>query len=102
MRGDMGTLAGRTGASPWSDLPVSGQAGAPEVDSMMSTEVNERLKKDTQYVSVRENTEDKVRWMGLKAVLDERTNETRKRDARPGRKVQRYLYTFIMIRENER
>ena len=26
MRGGMGPLAGRAGASPWSDLPVSGRA----------------------------------------------------------------------------
>ena len=38
---------------------------------MMSTEVNERLKKDTQYVSVRENTEDIVRGKDLKVVWDD-------------------------------
>ncbi len=29
MRGGMGPLAGRAGASPWSDLPVSGRAEVP-------------------------------------------------------------------------
>ena len=29
MRGDMGSLAGRAGDSPWSDLPVSGRAEVP-------------------------------------------------------------------------
>ena len=29
MRGDMGSLAGRVGASPWSDLPESGRAEEP-------------------------------------------------------------------------
>ena len=62
---------------------------------MMSTEVNERLKKDTQYVSVRENTEDKVRWMGLKAVLDD-TNEWNTEEGRKtgkkGPKVSLYVY----------
>ena len=36
--------------------------------SMMSKEVNERLKRDTQYVSLTQNTEEKVRGMGLKSV----------------------------------
>jgi len=29
MRGGMGSLAGRGGVSPWSDLPVSGRAEVP-------------------------------------------------------------------------
>ena len=29
MRGDMGSRAGRAGASPWSDLPVSERAEVP-------------------------------------------------------------------------
>jgi hypothetical protein len=29
MRGGMGSLVGRVGASPWSDLPVSGRAEVP-------------------------------------------------------------------------
>jgi hypothetical protein len=29
MRGGKGSLGGRAGASPWSDLPVSGQAEVP-------------------------------------------------------------------------
>ena len=36
--------------------------------SMMSKEVNERLKRDTQYVSLRQNKEEKVREKGLKTV----------------------------------
>ena len=36
--------------------------------SMMSKESNERLKRDTQDVSLRQNTEEKVREMGLKEV----------------------------------
>ena len=39
--------------------------------SMMSKEVNERLKRDTQHVSLRQNVEDKVRVKGLKAVWDD-------------------------------
>ncbi len=35
---------------------------------MMSKEDNERIKRDTQNVPLRQNTEDKVREMGLKAV----------------------------------
>jgi hypothetical protein len=38
---------------------------------MMSNEVNERLKRDTQHVSLRQNTEEKVRGKGLKAVWDD-------------------------------
>jgi hypothetical protein len=29
MRGGIGSLSGRAGASPWSDLPVSGRTGVP-------------------------------------------------------------------------
>jgi hypothetical protein len=36
--------------------------------SMMSKEANERLKRDTQHVSFRHITEEKVREMGLKTV----------------------------------
>ncbi len=36
--------------------------------SMMSKESNERLKRDTQYVTFRQNEEEKVQGMGLKAV----------------------------------
>jgi hypothetical protein len=36
--------------------------------SMMSKEANERLKRDTQHVPLRQNVEEKVREMGLKAV----------------------------------
>jgi hypothetical protein len=36
--------------------------------SMMSKEASERLKRDTQHVPLRQNTEEKVRGMGLKAV----------------------------------
>ena len=36
--------------------------------SMMSKEANERLKRDTQHVSLRQNAEEKVGEMGLKAV----------------------------------
>ena len=42
--------------------------------SMMSNEANERPKRDTQYVPLRQNTEEKVRGKGLKAVWDD-TNE---------------------------
>ena len=37
----------------------------------MSNEVNERLKIDTQHVPLRQNTEEKVRGKGLKAVWDD-------------------------------
>ena len=40
----------------------------------MSNETNERLKRDTQHVPLRQNTEEKVRGKGLKAVWDD-TNE---------------------------
>ena len=36
--------------------------------SMMSKESNERLKRDTQHLPLRQNVEEKVRGMGLKAV----------------------------------
>ncbi len=36
--------------------------------SMMSKEANERLKRDTQHVPLRQNVEEKVQDMGLKAV----------------------------------
>ena len=36
--------------------------------SMMSKEPNERIKRDTQYVPLRQNTEGKVRGKELKAV----------------------------------
>ncbi len=36
--------------------------------SMMSKETNERVKRDTQHLPLRQNTEEKVRGMGLKAV----------------------------------
>ncbi len=36
--------------------------------SMMSKEANERLKRDTQHVLLRQNSEEKVREKGLKAV----------------------------------
>jgi hypothetical protein len=35
---------------------------------MMSKEANERLKRDIQYVPVRQNVEEKVQEMGLKTV----------------------------------
>ncbi len=39
--------------------------------SMMSNEANERLKRDTQHVPLRQNAEEKVRGKGLKAVWDD-------------------------------
>ena len=36
--------------------------------SMMSKETNERLKRDTQHVPLRQNTEEKIREKGLKVV----------------------------------
>ena len=36
--------------------------------SIISKEVNERLKRDTHHVPPRQNTEEKVREMGLTAV----------------------------------
>ena len=36
--------------------------------SMMSKEANERLKRDTQHVPLRQNTEEKIREKGLKVV----------------------------------
>ncbi len=39
--------------------------------SMMSKEDNERLKRDTQDVPLRQNVEEKVREKGLKAVWDD-------------------------------
>ncbi len=38
---------------------------------MMSNETNERLKRDTQHVPFRQNTEEKVPGMGLTAVWDD-------------------------------
>ena len=35
---------------------------------MMSKEANERIKRDTQDVPLRQNTEEKVREKGLKTV----------------------------------
>ena len=37
-------------------------------ESMMRKEANERLKRDTQHVPLRQNAEEKVRGMGLKTV----------------------------------
>jgi hypothetical protein len=42
--------------------------------SMMSNEANERLKRDTQHVPLRQNAEEKVQGKGLKAGWDD-TNE---------------------------
>ena len=39
--------------------------------SMMSTEVNESLKRDTQYVLLGQNTKETVREKGLKTVYDD-------------------------------
>ena len=39
--------------------------------SMMSKKANERLKRDTHHVSLRQNTEEKVRGMGLITVKDD-------------------------------
>ena len=39
--------------------------------SMMSKEANESLKRDTHHVPLSQNTEEKVRGMGLKVVLDD-------------------------------
>jgi hypothetical protein len=36
--------------------------------SMMSKEANERLKRDTQYMTLRQNAEGKIREKGLKLV----------------------------------
>ena len=36
--------------------------------SMMSNEANERLKRDTQHVPLRQNTEEKIREKGIKVV----------------------------------
>ena len=36
--------------------------------SMMSKETNERLKRDTQHVPLRQNAEEKIREKGLKVV----------------------------------
>ena len=51
---------------------------------MMSKEANERIKRDTQDVSRRQITEEKVRGMGLKTVWDDskqwNTEEGRKTD----------------------
>ena len=41
---------------------------------MMSKEANKRLKRDTQYVPISQNTEEKVRGKGLKTVWGD-TNE---------------------------
>ena len=38
---------------------------------MMSKEANERLKRDTQHVPIRQSAEEKVRGMGLKVVWDD-------------------------------
>ena len=42
--------------------------GKCHAKSMMSNEVNERLKRDTQHVPLRQNTEEKVRGKELKTV----------------------------------
>ena len=42
--------------------------GKCHAKSMMSKEANERLKSDTQHVPLKQNTEEKVRAKGLKAV----------------------------------
>ena len=42
--------------------------GKCHAKSMMSKEVNERLKRDTQHVPIRQNTERKIRKKGLKVV----------------------------------
>ncbi len=52
---------------------------------MMSNEANERLKRDTHHVPLRQNVEDKVRGKGLKAVLDD-ANES---SAEEGCKVEK-------------
>ncbi len=39
---------------------------------MMSQEVNERLKRDTQHVTLTQNTEEKVREMGTKTGVGRR------------------------------
>ena len=36
--------------------------------SMMSKEANERLKRDTQYVTLRQNVEEKIGEKGIKVV----------------------------------
>ena len=41
---------------------------------MMSKEDNERLKRDTQHVPLRQNTEDKVRGKESEAVWDDTKN----------------------------
>ena len=38
---------------------------------MKSNEVNERLKRDTQHVPLRQNVEETVRGKGLKTVWDD-------------------------------
>ena len=38
---------------------------------MMSKESNERLKRDTQHVPLRQNVKEKVREKGLKVVWDD-------------------------------
>ena len=42
--------------------------GKCHAKSMMSKEANERLKRDTQHVPLRQNVKGKVREKGLKAV----------------------------------
>ena len=46
--------------------------------SMMSNEANERIKRETHHVPPRQNTEEKVRGKGLKAVwgTENERNET--------------------------
>jgi hypothetical protein len=39
--------------------------------SMMSNETNEKLKRDTQDVSLRKNSKEKVRGKGVKVVWDD-------------------------------
>ncbi len=50
----------------------------------MSNEGNERLKRDTQHVSLKQNTEEKVRGKGLKSVWDD-ANEINRGSGMEGR-----------------
>ena len=72
---------------------------------MMSNDVNERIKRDTQDVPLRQSAEEKVRGTGLKAVWDD-TNEWNVeggwKDEKKGPKVLKSAYPTLSSLSNRR
>ena len=65
---------------------------------MMSEETNERLKRDTQHVPLRQNVEEKVRGKELKKVWDdvnERNTEEGYKTEKKGPKVLKSTYPMF-------